>query len=187
MPETAAHGLKPSRAVRRRLVRASLLATCANLAALTGLWLGTTTAHAQDATWTGAEVGEWVDSLNWSPTTVPTGTATFTSSGFTNVVNDKGIVTIGAIDFVAGAQAYTITIDNPFLVNGAGITNNSANAQTFNITSGNSLVFQNGSTANNGTGAVTYNNNGFLFFRIRAMQATPGRPSSTATSPNSTT
>jgi uncharacterized protein with beta-barrel porin domain len=135
-----------------------------------GLCLGAPVAFAQDATWVGGNAGdtnEWVEPLNWTPQTVPTGTATFTDTGVTTVANDLGVVTIGAISFTGtpNAQAYTINVDNPFIVNGTGVTNDSTNTQTFNITSGNSLVFQNGSTANNGTGAVTYNNSFFIFFQ----------------------
>ncbi|HEY5063934.1 MAG TPA: autotransporter domain-containing protein [Xanthobacteraceae bacterium] len=139
------------------------------MALLCGTGLGTLAAHAQDATWVGNNGGdpnEWVEPNNWTPATVPSGTATFTNTGVTTVANDNGIVIIGAIDFTANAQAYTINVDNPFIVNAAGVTNNSTNTQTFNVTSGNTLVFQNSSTANNGAGAVTYNNDngGFIDF-----------------------
>ena len=135
------------------------------LAALSVTALGVLAAGAQDATWIGGNAGdasEWVEPNNWTPITVPSGTATFTNTGVATVANDNGIVAIGAIDFTGtpNAQAYTINIDNPFILNGAGVTNNSTNNQTFNVTSGNALVFQNSSTANNGAGSVTYNNDG---------------------------
>jgi len=136
-------------------------------AAIIPLWLTAGSAVAQDATWVGGngvDPNEWVEPLNWNPNGVPSGTATFTNTGTTTVANDAGIVTIGALSFTSNAQAYTFNIDNPFIINGAGVTNSSTNTQTFNVTSGNSLVFQNGSTANNGTGAVTYNNDFFIFF-----------------------
>ena len=50
-------------------------------------------AHAADATWSGT--GEWVDSTNWTPSTVPDGTATFTNTGATTVANDNGDVVAG--------------------------------------------------------------------------------------------
>jgi autotransporter-associated beta strand protein len=131
------------------------------------LAVGTTAADAQNATWVGGnggDPGEWVEPNNWTPTTVPSGTATFTNTGVTTIANDAGIVAIGAIDFTANAQAYTINIDNPFIVKSAGVTNSSTNTQTFNVTDGNTLVFQNGSTANNGSGAVSYNNSSFITF-----------------------
>ncbi len=136
------------------------------------LWLGGTVAHAQ--TWVGGNGGdpnEWTEPNNWTPNTVPTGTATFTNTGVTSVDNDAGIVVIGAINFTGtpNAQAYTISVYNPFIVNGAGVTNNSTNTQTFDITTsgatGNSgtLIFQNSSSANLGSGAVAYNVDPSLF------------------------
>ena len=87
--------------------------------------LGVVAAHAVDATWVGGNAGdpnEWVENNNWTPATVPTGIATFTNTGVTTVANDNGIVLIGEVLFTAApnAQAYTININNPFIVNGAG-------------------------------------------------------------------
>ena len=112
----------------------------------------------------GGDPNEWVENNNWNPATIPSGTATFTATGVTSVANDNGVVTIGAIDFTVGAQAYTFSIDNAFIVNGAGVTNSSTNTQTFNVTGGNSLV-QNASSANSGTGAVAYNNSASSTFQ----------------------
>src|SRR5665213_870676 len=134
--------------------------------------LGVVGAQAQDATWVGGNGGdpnEWVENNNWTPTTIPTGTATFTNSGVTTIANDAGVVAIGELLFTAApnAQAYTFNVDNPFIVNGTGIINNSTNTQTFNVSSGNSLIFQNGSTASGGTGPVSITNNsgGFINFQ----------------------
>jgi autotransporter-associated beta strand protein len=118
-------------------------------------------AYAQDATWNGSTT-DWNTSTNWTPNTVPTNTATFAATGSTSVDNASGAVAIGAIVFNAVSQAYSFTIDNPFLINGTGVANNSANTQTFTIDS--TLTFENASTANNGTGAVTYNDSGTLDF-----------------------
>lgn len=137
----------------RRTAAALLAGTC-----LTG-----GAAYAQDATWVGgngSDPNEWVEPNNWTPATVPTGFAAFGASAFATVANDNGIVAIGTIDFTAAAPAYTINVDNPFIVNDTGVVNNSANIQIFNITSGNTLVFQDASSANSGTGPVVYNNNG---------------------------
>jgi uncharacterized protein with beta-barrel porin domain len=138
-----------------RWARSGLRAALLTFAALIGAALP---AVAQNATWNGATT-DWNTDTNWTPNTVPLGTATFTNSGSATVDNNSGIVIVGAIDFTGApnAQAYTINIDNPFIVNAAGVTNSSTNTQTFNIADGNSLVFQNSSTANNGTGPVTYN------------------------------
>jgi uncharacterized protein with beta-barrel porin domain len=139
--------------------------------------LSVVSAHAQDATWVGGNGGdpnEWVENNNWSPATVPGGTATFTNTGVTTVANDNGTIIVGEIQFVSGAQAYTIDLNNPAIVRVQGIINNSANVQTFNISSGNSLVFQNGSIASGGSGAVTINNlsGGFLVFQNTSTAGT---------------
>jgi len=151
------NGHRPGSVARHSL--AMLLATTA---------LGVVSAHAVDGTWVSGS-GEWTDPTSWSTNpTVPDGIATFTNSGATAVTNNGGVVTIGELLFtsVPNAQAYTFTINNPFIINASGIINNSTNTQTFEVTSGNSLVFQNGSTASGGTGAVsiTNDNGGTLDF-----------------------
>ena len=135
------------------------------LAALAaGAWLGVAPAHAQNATWVGGNAGdphEWVENNNWTPATVPTGTATFGAVATTTAVaNAAGAVTIATVNFTLTALAYTIAIDNAFTLNGNGVVNNSANTQTFNIASGKTLTAQNSSSASGGTGAVQYNNAG---------------------------
>ncbi|WP_439711062.1 autotransporter domain-containing protein [Bradyrhizobium diazoefficiens] len=128
---------------------ATLLATTA---------LGVVAAHAVDGTWTGGST-DWTDPTNWSSNpSVPDGTATFTNAGSASVDNNHGVVVIGTVQFTNTAQAYTVTVGNPFIVNGTGIVNDSGNTQTFHVLSGNNLVFQNGSTASGGTGAVTITN-----------------------------
>jgi len=167
-------GPKPwmaSRALRlRRLARLALtvLLTTSGVAA-----------RAQDATWVGGNGGdpnEWVEPNNWTPTTVPGGTATFTNTGVTTVANDAGIVTIGELFFTGtpNAQAYTFNLNNPFIVNAAGIVNNSTNTQTFTVASGSALVFQNGSSASGGTGAVQITNasGGFVVFENTSTAGT---------------
>ncbi|MBR0757060.1 autotransporter domain-containing protein [Bradyrhizobium jicamae] len=119
--------------------------------------LGVVSAHAVDGTWTGATSTEWTDGTNWTSTpTVPDGTATFTNTGSTTV-DSNALVNIGSILFTAApnAQAYTINTNDIFVVNGAGVSNNSTNAQTFNVSS--SMVFTNSSTASGGSTPVTYN------------------------------
>ena len=134
------------------------------IALLSGISLFAVAAHAQDATWTGASSGEWLDNTNWTPATIPTGTAFFDTSATTNVANDAGLVTIGAISFLTTASAYTIDVNNTMIVNGGGVTNSSTvNGQIFNIAD--TLIFQNSATANAGVGSVTYNNNGFIYFQ----------------------
>ncbi|MCK1387464.1 autotransporter domain-containing protein [Bradyrhizobium sp. 21] len=114
--------------------------------------LGVVAAHAASGTWVGTS--DWTDGTNWSSNPiVPDVTATFTNTGSTAVDNNNGVVVIGTINFTSIAQAYSVTIGNPFIINGTGIINDSGNAQNFEVTSGNNLVFQNSSTARGGTGA----------------------------------
>lgn len=121
--------------------------------------LGVLAAHAVDGTWTGGSA-DWTDPTNWtSSPSVPDETATFTNTGSTAVDNNNGVVSIGTIQFTNTSQAYTVTIGNPFIVNGTGIINNdTVNTQNFEVTSGSNLVFQNSSTASGGAGAVTITN-----------------------------
>ncbi len=138
-----------------RHAMASLLASTA---------LGVVAAHAVDGTWVGGTSSDWIDGTNWSstpPNTVPDGTATFTSTGATTV-DVNGFASIGGVTFTAvpNAQPYTITTNDIFLVNGAGVINNSTNTQTFNVGSAtfiSTMVFLNASTASGGTAPVTYN------------------------------
>lgn len=130
---------------------ATLLATTA---------LGVVAAHAVDGTWTGSTSTEWTDGTNWTSTpAVPDGTATFTNSG-PATVDSNGFVNVGAVVFTAApnAQAYTVNVNDIFVVNGAGISNNSTNVQTF--VAGSSMVFLNSSSASGGSNVVTYSVSG---------------------------
>jgi hypothetical protein len=132
--------------------------------------LGVVAAHAVDATSVGGNGGdpnEWVEPNNWTPATVPDGVATFLQyRGHDGRQRQRHRRDRRSV-FHRHAQAYTINIDNPFIVNAAGIVNNSTNTQTFNVTSGNSLVFQNDSSASAGMGTVRINNQngGFIVFQ----------------------
>lgn len=116
------------------------------------LCIGVSTARAQDATWNGA-TSEWTTPGNWSPASVPTGTAIFTGSGATSISNAGGAVTLGEILFNANAQHYQIAVDNPFTLTGAGVVNNSGAIQFFGVSS--SLTFQNSASASAGTTALS--------------------------------
>lgn len=134
-----------------RHLLATLLATTA---------LGIVAGHAVDGTWTGASSTEWTDGTNWTSTPdVPDGTATFTNTG-PATVDSNGLVTIGAVVFTAApnAQTYTVNTNDIFVVNGAGISNNSTNVQMFNV--GSSMMFLNSSSASAGSNVVTCNVNG---------------------------
>src|SRR5246127_5621835 len=101
--------------------------------------IGVVAARAQDATWVGNNAGdpnEWDESNNWTPATIPTGTATFTNNGAPTSVAATGSVSVGAIFFTGApnnAPAYTIDMDDVTLISGTGVTNSSTNTQTFNI------------------------------------------------------
>ena len=144
----------------RMAVTAALLASTA---------LVTTAAHAVDGTWIGNNPGdpnEWVEGANWSSNpVVPDGTATFTNNGAPTTVQADGVVDLGAITFTGApnnAPAYTITMNDIFIVTGAGVSNNSTNAQAFDVTS--ATIFQNSASASSGTMAVTYSNSGNMLF-----------------------
>ena len=147
----------PDAGRRRRSIAGQSLAV---LLATTAL--GVVSAHAIDGTWNGAS-SEWTDGTNWtSNPDVPNGTATFSNTGVVGV-DANGVVTIGRVEFIAGAPAYTVTNNDFFFVNGTGIFNNSVNPQTFNVSA--SMLFQNSSTASGGTGVVNFSNSGFMTFQ----------------------
>jgi autotransporter-associated beta strand protein len=161
----------------------------ARAALLGGVWLGAFTAlvpdvaQAIDGTWTGPGT-EWTTGTNWSSSpSVPDGTATFTNNGAPTSVTITNFspneVTIGTMQFTAGAPTYSFTKAGtfPFTITGAGIVNNSSNAQRFvnafmnflnSSTAGNAnftgssaiLFFGNSSAAN----AVISQTNGSLVF-----------------------
>jgi hypothetical protein len=98
------------------------------LAALAAL--GTPEAQATDGIWLGTTSGEWTDGTNWSSNpTVPDFTVTFTNVAGTTAVTNTNLVNIGTVTFNANALAYTVSVQDSFLVNGNGIINN-ALAQT---------------------------------------------------------
>ena len=79
--------------------------------------------------------GDWNTATNWTPATVPNGsadTATFAFSNTTEVSNSANTVVDGII-FSPGASSFTITASSgsTFTLSGVGITNNSGTAQNF--------------------------------------------------------
>ncbi|MFH1344979.1 MAG: autotransporter domain-containing protein [Pseudomonadota bacterium] len=134
--------------------RAALLASTALCMApfLTAL-----PAAAQDATWLNAPgSGDFNTAANWSPGTVPTGTAFFDTSATTNL--SIGTATVGGWTFNAGASSYSFTNSGIFEFSGAGIAVNGGSAT---ITNNNVLTFYNASTA--GSAGIT--NDSVLEFR----------------------
>ena len=80
------------------------------------LSLCTVAAHAQNATWNLNGTGDFNTNTNWTPATVPTGTAFFGVSNQTNVAT-SATTTIGGWTFNAGASNYSFSING-----GNGIT-----------------------------------------------------------------
>ena len=114
-------------------------------------------AHAQDATWLQTPgSADFNTAANWSPATVPTGTASFDTSSQTNV-SFSANTTIGGWTFNPGASNYNFTNGQILQFNGAGIVIDGGSAT---ITNHNNLTFLGTSTA--GSAAIT--NNNALFF-----------------------
>lgn len=106
----------------------SLLVAIAFLAALG-------TARAQDATWdTSPASNDWNTNTNWTPQTVPTGTATFGSSNTTAITFSSSGTLIGEMLFNPGAPNYSFVVANGSffadgipIITGVGIVNKSSN------------------------------------------------------------
>ncbi len=130
------------------------------------LALGATAAHAVDGTWTGATTTEWTTGANWSSTpAVPDNAATFTNNGAPTSLTISNDTSINAIQFTAGAPAYSFNFVGSVEldVRGSGIVNNSAFAPTFTTNGGSAIVFFNQSTAGNANivnNVNTFFNNG---------------------------
>src|SRR5215467_8097080 len=113
-------------------MRAHLLTTTAAMALLAAL-----PARAQDATWSTAPGSSDINTAaNWTPATVPTGTAFFGASNTTSISFQPFVTTsIGTLQFNPGAPAYTFAtapgLFTSISVTGAGIVNSSSNAPTF--------------------------------------------------------
>jgi hypothetical protein len=136
---------------------ASLLTSAVAMAAL-----GTTPAHAQNATWLGANPGDTSFNTpgNWSSGSVPTGIASF---GPGATVTDPNIFspatnTLNQFQFLAGAPQYSVGVFGTLNLNNGGVTGNaSGNRQNIVVLSGGTLNF-NSSTA--GDSSILYGNRG---------------------------
>ena len=117
-----------------------------------GGWLGTVAADAQNATWSSSPGSSvWNTAANWSPSSVPTGTATFGTSNTMSLTFSSN-ASIGSLQFNAGAPAYTFSLAGFSLtMTGSGVVNNSANSTTYSIGAAASLILQSTSTAGNAT------------------------------------
>ena len=132
-------------------------------ALLAGVSLSAVAAHAQDATWNLNGTGDFNTSANWTPATVPTGTAFFGVSNQNNVTFSATTTNINSWTFNAGASNYNFII-NPTTTGGinffgAGIV---LNGGTANITNNGSTLAFNSGTA--GSATIINNGGGVLFF-----------------------
>jgi autotransporter-associated beta strand protein len=144
-------------------MRAHLLTTTAAAALLAAL-----PARAQDATWSTAPgSSNFNTAANWTPATVPTGTAFFGASNTTSIAFQAFTTTsVGTLQFNPGAPAYSFTTENGFStsisITGTGIVNNSSNAPTFIIGNQANIFFRNTSTA--GSAIIITNAGGLTAF-----------------------
>jgi autotransporter-associated beta strand protein len=127
------------------------------------LCLSVTAAHGQNATWLSAPGSSDFDmTTNWTPATVPTGTATFGASNTTSITFSSGTF-VDTLQFNAGAPRYSFGVSSSFLeITGPGIVNNSSNTQTINNTGPEGTFFVNASTA--GSATITNSGSGFAEF-----------------------
>jgi autotransporter-associated beta strand protein len=104
--------------------------------------------------------GDWNTATNWSPATVPNGsadTATFGGSN-TTAVSISANTIVDGITFAPGASSFTITASSGLVLtlSGVGITNDSGITQNFVAAAGGGgnairLLFKNSATAGSGT------------------------------------
>ena len=122
-------------------------------------------AHAQNATWLlNPGSNSFTTATNWTPPTVPTGTAFFGATNVPSLFIDFSAPTaIGAFVLNAGSPAYTFTQQGgagTLTFNGAGIVINAGSAT---IRNGSTLIFNNASSAGTATidnlsGNISFNN-----------------------------
>jgi autotransporter-associated beta strand protein len=139
-------------------MRAYLLTATATMALL-----GAMPARAQDATWLlNPGSGNFNSAANWTPATVPTGTAFFDQSN-TTALTISTPTTVGGFTFNAAASAYSFgfAASSTLIFTGAGINNASSSAPSFLLNTIARLSFTNSSTAGNAaitnTGAFSPN------------------------------
>src|SRR5258708_1696429 len=135
---------------------------------LAGLYLYSSPAHAQNATWIG-QTSDWNTPTNWTgtpptPPTVPTGTATFDATGITKSLTFSQGTTVGTLQ--VDAPGYSFTDSNPFgvFINGSGVVSTLSNAPTINVNETAGFAFVGMSSAGFATinsGIANGNPNGF--------------------------
>jgi autotransporter-associated beta strand protein len=113
-------------------------------------------ARAQNATWSTTASGDFNNANNWTPTTVPTGTAFFGASNSTFLGFSAPSTVVGGWTFNPGASPYDFFVGGlggqSLDFNGAGIVVNGGSAA---ISIGSVARFLNGSTAGSATITVT--------------------------------
>ncbi len=128
-------------------------------------------AEAGSATWTlNPASNNWNQATNWTPATVPNGSADTATFGVSNISPSiRDFIDVDSVVFSSGASAFTIAVDpDPttghsasLSFDGVGIVNNSGITQAFSLPTGafsaGSMVFTGNSTAGNQT---TFLNNG---------------------------
>ena len=140
--------------------RARLHRIAAAMLASTALVAAACPALAQDATWLlNPGSGDFKTAANWTPATVPTGTAFFGVSNTTALSFSSTTAVVGGFTFNAGASAYTFTVGSGLGFSGAGIVINGGSATIIN----NDLVAFN-ATSTAGSATITNNNNAFVLF-----------------------
>jgi len=106
---------------------------------------------AQDATWQlNPATNDFNTATNWTPATVPAGTATFGASSVTGLTFSAA-TTVGGLTFNAGAPGYVFVVPsfNSLTLNGSGIINNSSNVPVLTPSSLGPINFQNSASAGN--------------------------------------
>jgi autotransporter-associated beta strand protein len=142
-----------------------------------------TAAFAGSATWKASPgSGNWNTAANWTPATVPNGTANLATFAFSNTrnVSFAADTEVNGIVFNAGASPFTLVNQTPTVtISGTGITNNSGIVQNFtpgpgqiifanSATAGSLTSFTNGGaiafTGSSSAGKASFSNNGELTF-----------------------
>ena len=144
---------------------------------------GAPAARAQDATWTGT-TSNFTAAANWSPATVPSGTAFFGGTGVPDITYSAK-TTLGSFTFSPDAQAFTFTsasVGNGVVFDGAGIVDNGSIAPRFSNTNGDAVPQTSGLTfasqSSAGTARIANSDGGIVLF---AANSTAGNAVITST------
>ena len=104
-------------------------------------------AAAQDATWLlNPGSNDFNTGANWTPATVPTGTAFFDASN-TRGLSLTSAATLGGMTLTAGASSYSLNNSSTLTFNGAGIDVQGGALTIANTAFSGTITFNNASTA----------------------------------------